>query len=73
LPRLKRLSGGEIREILLAAGFSEARQRGSHVVMQRREAGTTITVPVPMHRDVKTGTLMAIIRQSRLPRGIFED
>lgn len=73
MPRLKRLSGAEIRGILLAAGFTEARQRGSHVVMQRREAGSTITVPIPMHRDVKTGTLMAIIRQSRLPRAVFED
>lgn len=40
--------------------------------MQRREAEMTITVPIPMHRDVKTGTLMAIIRQSRLPRTLFE-
>ena len=40
--------------------------------MQKREAETTITVPVPMHNDLKPGTLSSIIRQSRLPREVFE-
>jgi len=40
--------------------------------MQKRAAGTTITVPVPMHKDLKPGTLSSIIRQSRLPRELFE-
>jgi predicted RNA binding protein YcfA (HicA-like mRNA interferase family) len=48
------------------------RQRGSHVVMQRRDAQSTITVPVPIHRELKVGTLQSIIRQSQLPRSLFE-
>lgn len=48
------------------------RQRGSHVVMQKRLPDSTITVPVPNHAEVRTGTLQAIIRQSGLARSEFE-
>ena len=41
-------------------------------MMQKQDTGTTITVPVPMHKDLKPGTLSSIIRQSRLPRELFE-
>ena len=33
----------------------------------------SITVPVPDHRELRTGTLMGIIEQSGLPRTMFED
>ena len=58
--------------ILQRHGFVAVRQRGSHVVMQRREGETTITVPVPDHKELKTGTLLAIVRQSQIPREEFE-
>lgn len=53
-------------------GFVEVRRRGSHVVMQRRTQATTVTVPVPDHPEIKTGTLLSIIRQSGIPRSEFE-
>ena len=59
-------------DILAAHGFTQVRQRGSHVVMQRVDADDTTTVPVPDHREVKMGTLRAIIRQSGVPRQEFE-
>jgi predicted RNA binding protein YcfA (HicA-like mRNA interferase family) len=40
--------------------------------MQRRTDNSTITVPVPDHRELRTGTLVSIIRQSQLPRSLFE-
>jgi predicted RNA binding protein YcfA (HicA-like mRNA interferase family) len=40
--------------------------------MQKRLDGTTITVPVPLHDQLKRGTLSSIIRQSQLPRALFE-
>ncbi|MBM3495224.1 MAG: type II toxin-antitoxin system HicA family toxin [Armatimonadetes bacterium] len=49
------------------------RRRGSHIVVQRDLGMTTITVPVPDHREIRTGTLLAIIRQSGVPRSKFED
>ena len=40
--------------------------------MQLRAAEGTTTVPVPDHPEIKIGTLLSIIRQSRLPRSDFE-
>ena len=40
--------------------------------MQKEEEDTTITVPVPDHGELRMGTLSGIIRQSGLPRSLFE-
>jgi predicted RNA binding protein YcfA (HicA-like mRNA interferase family) len=66
------LAGRDVCQILESQGFSVVRQRGSHVVMQKRSAGTTTTVPVPDHAELATGTLASIIRQSGVPRSLFE-
>ncbi len=70
--RLRVLSGQEVCTILQRHGFVEVRRRGSHIVMQRRLADGTTTVPVPDHKEVHIGTLQSIIRQSGLPRSEFE-
>ena len=72
MARLRVLSGRQVCAILARHGFAEVRRRGSHVLMQRREGGRTTTVPVPDHKELRTGTLMSIIRQSGLPRTLFE-
>jgi predicted RNA binding protein YcfA (HicA-like mRNA interferase family) len=41
-------------------------------MMQKRVGETTITVPVPNHKEIKIGTLQSIIRQSKLSRESFE-
>jgi predicted RNA binding protein YcfA (HicA-like mRNA interferase family) len=65
-------SGQEVCQILRGHGFTEVRRRGSHIVMQKRLQDTTITVPVPDHSELRIGTLRSIIRQSELPRTLFE-
>lgn len=70
--KLRVLSGSEVCRILVAEGFAEVRQRGSHIVMQKRVGNTTTTVPVPDHKELKVGTLTSIIRQSGLARSLFE-
>jgi predicted RNA binding protein YcfA (HicA-like mRNA interferase family) len=72
LGQLRVLSGAEICQILGQNGFKKVRQRGSHVVMQLKLETTTVTVPVPYHDPVKVGTLRSIIRQSGLPKALFE-
>jgi len=72
LGKLRVLSGDEACQILARHGFAEVRRRGSHAVMQRRVANSTVTVPVPLHRELRAGTLLSIIRQSGLPRESFE-
>ncbi len=70
--RLRPLSGRQVCAILARHGFEEVRQRGSHIVMQKRLPDTTITVPVPNHAELRVGTLQSIIRQSGVPRSEFE-
>jgi predicted RNA binding protein YcfA (HicA-like mRNA interferase family) len=72
LGKLRVLSGREVCQILGAEGFSKVRQTGSHIVMQKRAGGTTATVIVPDHAELKTGTLSSILRQAGLQRSLFE-
>ena len=72
MAKLRVFSGRELIRLLTEQGFQEVRSRGSHVVLQRSSGGGTITVPVPDHAEIKRGTLQSIIRQSRLPRSMFE-
>jgi predicted RNA binding protein YcfA (HicA-like mRNA interferase family) len=72
LGKLRVCSGKEICQILASFGFTEVRRRGSHIVMQKKLTETTITVPIPDHKEIKTGTLLSIIRQSGVPISEFE-
>ena len=72
MPKLRVLSGKEVCKIMARHGFEQIRQKGSHLIMQKREGNTTITVPVPDHGELRMGTLLGIIRQSGLPRSLFE-
>ena len=69
--KLPVLSRRKVCTILSKHGFTEIRQRGSHIVMQRQTAGDTITVVVPDHTELARGTLASIIRQSGLSRDEF--
>ena len=70
--KLRVLSGREVCSILARNGFIEVRRRGSHIVMQLQSEGSTVTVPVPDHKELRQGTLQSIIRQSGLSRALFE-
>lgn len=70
--RLKVFSGEELCQLLESNGFKRVRQKGSHLIMQKVEEETTNSVPVPMHKEIKIGTLQSVIRQSGLSRALFE-
>lgn len=72
MPKLRSLSGREICAILEANGFVFYSQRGSHIKLRAIVNSETLTVIVPAHRTVQTGTMTSIIRQSKLPRELFE-
>lgn len=71
MPKPGVFSGREVRAILEAEGFKFIRQRGSHMVLQKADGLTTVTVPVPNHAEIRIGTLLSIIRQSRISREKF--
>ncbi|MCC3450413.1 MULTISPECIES: type II toxin-antitoxin system HicA family toxin [unclassified Microcoleus] len=70
--KLRVLSAAQVCQILEQYDFVQVRQRGSHIIMQQRLPNTTVTVPVPNYSEIKIGTLQSIIRQSGLPRYLFE-
>ena len=67
MPRLPHLSGAEIVRALESLGFAQLRQSGSHVIMRKGEVGTV----VPLHREVRIGTLSGILRQAQVPADDF--
>lgn len=50
MPKLPRISGAEAIRAMQRLGFEKLRQSGSHVV--------------PLHADLKVGTLAGLIRQA---------
>ena len=70
--KLRVLSAKEVCQILNKNGFIQVRQRGSHIIMQKKIDDSTITIPIPNYSEIKIGTLQSIIRQSGLPRSLFE-
>lgn len=67
MPSLPLLSGQQVIKALERLGFRQVRQRGSHVVMRRGDAGCV----VPLHREVKIGTLAGILRQAQIAPDAF--
>lgn len=67
MPSLPLLSGQQVIKALERLGFQQVRQRGSHVVMRRGDAGCV----VPLHREVKIGTLAGILRQAQIAPDAF--
>ena len=70
--KLRNLSGREVCRILSKHGFVQVRQKGSHAILQKAFENSTVTVPVPLHSEIRTGTLQSIIRQSGIARSEFE-
>lgn len=60
MPKLPRVSGAAIVKALERLGFAKIRQSGSHVILRREAKGCV----VPMHGEVKVGTLAGILRQA---------
>ena len=69
---LKPLAYREVRRRLLAAGFTEASRRGSHVKFIRTDNQGTRTAIVPSHKEIALGTLRSILRQAGLAPEDFE-
>lgn len=60
MPKLPVVSGKAIITALEDLGFTQVRQRGSHVVLRKGGIGCV----VPLHREVDRGTLASILKQA---------
>ncbi|MXX81847.1 MAG: addiction module toxin, HicA family [Chloroflexi bacterium] len=66
------LTARQVNRILERQGFVQVRQRGSHRRYRGVVGGRTRHVSVAQHRNIPPNTLSAIIRQSGLPKDLFE-
>lgn len=62
MPKLPRVSGADVIRALKRLGFEHVRQSGSHVIMRRESKGCV----VPMHAEIKVGTLAGLLRQAEI-------
>ncbi|EPF22753.1 MAG: hypothetical protein RLZZ339_3094 [Cyanobacteriota bacterium] len=66
MPKLPRISSGEAIRSLERLGFEQVRQTGSHVVMKKETEEGKIGCVVPLHRELKVGTLSGILKQAQV-------
>jgi predicted RNA binding protein YcfA (HicA-like mRNA interferase family) len=66
MPKLPRISSREAIRALERLGFEKVRQTGSHVVMKRVSEEGEIGCVVPVHRELKIGTLSSILKQAKV-------
>jgi len=63
------LSSHKVIKALNRAGFNIKRQTGSHIHMWHDERRTLVTIP--NHNELAPGTLISIIKQSKMEREEF--
>jgi predicted RNA binding protein YcfA (HicA-like mRNA interferase family) len=64
--KLPRISGNDVTKALSKAGFQIVGRRGSHVRLKKKTADKVFIVIVPLHPEIKKGTLKSILRQAGL-------
>lgn len=66
MPKLPRVSGWEVADILERLGFLKGRIKGSHLVLRKPSPDGDIVCVVPLHKELATGTLRSILRQAQI-------
>lgn len=72
MSKLPKISGEAMVKILVKNfGFEVSRQRGSHVTLVKYESGRKIVTVVPLHKELKLGTIMGILKLAEISRDEF--
>ena len=66
MTRMPRVSGREVVAALGKIGYEVVRQRGSHIRLRHPSDEDRRPLTVPDHRELKTGTLRALLRDAGL-------
>jgi len=70
--KLPIISGMDVIKRLKKIGFIAVRQRGSHVRLEKNIDGKIIKITIPLHYELKKGTLSRIIKDAGLTLKEFE-
>jgi predicted RNA binding protein YcfA (HicA-like mRNA interferase family) len=66
MPELRKISGKEAIKVLERLGFRQIRQKGSHVILKKSSSTGNIGCVVPLHRELKIGTLRGILKLAKI-------
>ena len=74
MPKLRAVSGGVVIKILCNRfGFAVSGQSGSHVRLSKFTAQGKVGTVVPMHDELKLGTLKNILKLARVDPEEFSE
>jgi predicted RNA binding protein YcfA (HicA-like mRNA interferase family) len=73
MPKLPRIPSREMIRALEKLGFKAVRQNSSHVVMKKMTDDGEIGCVVPIHRELKVGTLSDVLKQAKIDPEEFID
>ncbi|MCL4510956.1 MAG: type II toxin-antitoxin system HicA family toxin [Bacteroidetes bacterium] len=66
MPELRSVSGEEAIKALEHLGFRRVRQRGSHVILKKSTPTGDVGCVVPLHKQLKVGTLHGILKLAKV-------
>lgn len=66
MPRLPKVSGADLVKALERKGYVQVRTKGSHVRLYPPGGTSYKKVTVPLHKEIKPGTLSGIMRDTGL-------
>ncbi|MBI2452442.1 type II toxin-antitoxin system HicA family toxin [Candidatus Pacearchaeota archaeon] len=74
MSKLKKISGKKCIKILCNKfGFRVIRQRGSHVILNKELPSGKIGTVVPMHKELKVGTLKGVLELAKIEEDDFAE
>ena len=65
MSKLPTVSAKDLIRALEKQGFQVLRQKGSHIILQKRTANEVLTTVVPNHSEIAKGTLKSILRKTK--------
>lgn len=66
MAKMPRISSREAIRAWERLGFEQVRQTGSHVVLKKATEEGEIGCVVPVHQELKVGTLSGILKQAQV-------
>ena len=74
MPKLRKISGKQCIKILCnKLGFKAVRQKGSHIILKKKTETGMVGTVVPVHKELKIGTLKSILELAKLDEKEFAE
>lgn len=72
MSKFPKLDGNKIIKILIKEfGFEISRQKGSHIVLHKFMDGKKIVTVIPLHKEIKTGTIFGVLALAKITKEEF--